>query len=321
MLDPYRPGKIPVLMVHGFWSTPVSWMEMFNDLRGSPEIRDNFQFWFYMYPTGQPFWLSAAKLREDLVKVQQDLDPQGQDQALREMVLVGHSMGGLVSRMQTIESGDAFWKLVSRQPLDALRTTQDVRTQLAKTFYFRPSPAVRHIVTIATPHQGTEIANTTARWLGQKFITLPELLVGSKRRLKNDNPDAFSEDSLIECQTSIDSMSPSSPVLKAMWTAKRSERIHYHNIVAQSLSSITQPEPEDDRVVTFASARTWDAESEIVVQADHSSVHKNPHTILEIRRILLEHLSQLRSGLRIRKPENPQTANRGQPVGGESFRR
>ena len=62
MVQPYEPGKIPVLMVHGLWSTPMTWMEMFNDLRSQPEIRDHYQFWFYLYPTGQPFWLSAARL-------------------------------------------------------------------------------------------------------------------------------------------------------------------------------------------------------------------------------------------------------------------
>ena len=66
MVEPYDPNKIPVLMVHGLWSNPVTWMEMFNDLRSFPEIRDQYQFWFYMYPTGEPFWVSARHLREDL---------------------------------------------------------------------------------------------------------------------------------------------------------------------------------------------------------------------------------------------------------------
>ena len=60
MVQPYEPGKIPVLMVHGLWSSPMTWMEMFNDLRSQREIRDRYQFWFYLYPTGQPFWLSGA---------------------------------------------------------------------------------------------------------------------------------------------------------------------------------------------------------------------------------------------------------------------
>ena len=59
MVEPYDPNKIPVLMVHGLWSSPMTWMEMFNDLLAYPEIRSNYQFWFYLYPTGEPFWVSA----------------------------------------------------------------------------------------------------------------------------------------------------------------------------------------------------------------------------------------------------------------------
>src|SRR5690606_28663223 len=109
MVEPYDPNKIPVVMVHGLWSSPVTWMEMFNDLRAWPELRDQYQFWFYRYPTGQPFWTSAAGMRKDLQDVRNTLDPQHENTALDQMVLVGHSMGGLVSRMQTFESHDDFW--------------------------------------------------------------------------------------------------------------------------------------------------------------------------------------------------------------------
>ena len=59
MMQPYERGKIPVLFVHGLWSSPMTWMQMFNDLRSSPEIRNRYQFWFYLYPTAQPFWITA----------------------------------------------------------------------------------------------------------------------------------------------------------------------------------------------------------------------------------------------------------------------
>ncbi len=75
MLDPYQSNKIPVLMIHGLWSSPITWMEMFNDLRGQPELRENYQFWFYVYPTGQPFWQTAAQLRDELAKMRATLDP------------------------------------------------------------------------------------------------------------------------------------------------------------------------------------------------------------------------------------------------------
>ena len=75
MLEPFQEDKIPVLMVHGLWSSPVTWMEMFNDLRSDPQIRKYYQFWFYLYPTGQPFWLSAAQMRQDLGQMRQKARP------------------------------------------------------------------------------------------------------------------------------------------------------------------------------------------------------------------------------------------------------
>jgi alpha-beta hydrolase superfamily lysophospholipase len=98
-------------------------MEMFNDLRNFPEIRENYQFWFYLYPTGQTYWLSAAQMRDDLLKLQRDLDPTRSNQSLQSMVLVGHSMGGLVCKLQAIESGDDFWNLVSDQPFRDLNAS------------------------------------------------------------------------------------------------------------------------------------------------------------------------------------------------------
>ena len=114
MVQPYEPGKIPVLFVHGLWSSPMTWVEMFNDLRSCPEIRDRYQFWFYLYPTAQPFWISASRLRADLAEVRQVLDPRRQEPALDQMVVIAHSMGGLLARLQTIDSGNDFWNLVSR---------------------------------------------------------------------------------------------------------------------------------------------------------------------------------------------------------------
>ena len=117
MLEPYQPGKIPVLMIHGLWSSPITWMEMFNDLRGDPDLRSQYQFWFYLYPTGQPFWRSATQLREDLADVRKTVDPTRHEAALDQMVLVGHSMGGLVANMQIVNSRDDFWHIVSDKPI------------------------------------------------------------------------------------------------------------------------------------------------------------------------------------------------------------
>jgi len=76
MLEPYQPGKVPVVLVHGLLSSPLTWMPAFNDLRADPALRDRFQFWFYFYPTGDPYLATAADLRRDLENLRAGLDPE-----------------------------------------------------------------------------------------------------------------------------------------------------------------------------------------------------------------------------------------------------
>lgn len=291
MLEPYDPNKIPVLLVHGLWSSPITWMEMFNDLRSFPEVRDQYQFWFYLYPTGQPFWVSGAQLREDLAAAFGTLDPRRRSPALNQMVLVGHSMGGLVSRLQTIDSRDDFWRILSDRPFEELRAEPEERERLARLVFFEPNPAIRRVVTIGTPHRGSEFANDYTRWLGRKLIDLPEVMVRFTQKLVRDNPTLFRDTELLSINTSIDSLAPDSPILPVMETSERAPWTTYHNIVGivPQEGFVARLTGEGDGVVSVESARVEDAVSEIAIEADHGAVHRHPRSILEIRRILLEH--------------------------------
>ncbi len=296
MLEPYEPGKIPVVMVHGLWSSPMTWMEMFNDLRSSPQLRDHYQIWFYLYPTGQPFWISAAQLRADLAEVRETLDPAAHEPALDQMVLVGHSMGGLVSRLQTLNSRDDFWQLVANVPITSIEAEPEVRQKLAEAFHFNPSPSVRRVVTIGTPHRGSDFSNQTTQWLMSKLIRLPAMLVQPYQKLYRDNPGRFVDGTLLKIETSIDSLSPRNPAFDAMLAGQRAPWVTYHNIVGRlpASSFVTRISGTGDGVVHVDSARVDDADSELVVNADHSTVHAHPAAVLEVRRILLEHLTELR---------------------------
>jgi pimeloyl-ACP methyl ester carboxylesterase len=298
MLEPYDPTKIPVLMVHGVWSSPITWMEMFNDLRAQAEVREHYQFWFYLYPTGQPFWISARQLRDDLNYVRASVDPQKSSPALDQMVLVGHSMGGLVSRLQTLESGDDFWHIVSDKPFEDVKATPELKAGLEKTFYFQPNPSIRRVVTIGTPHRGSNFANETTRYLGRKLINLPTMLVQGSEQLRKDNPGYFRNANVLEVPTSIDALAPDSPILPVMLKVARGPWIHFHNVVGQIPKKGWfggESIGDGDGIVGFNSAHLDDVDSEIVVDADHSSLHRHPRTVLEVRRILLEHLSDLRA--------------------------
>jgi hypothetical protein len=61
-LQPYDPNKTVVLVIHGLMDSPATWAPMLNRLRGYEEIRRNYQFWFYSYPSGYPYPYSAAIL-------------------------------------------------------------------------------------------------------------------------------------------------------------------------------------------------------------------------------------------------------------------
>ena len=291
MLEPYDPGKIPVLLVHGLWSSPLTWMEMFNDLRSFPEVRDQYQFWFYLYPTGQPFWISAAHLREDLATVFQTVDPEQRSAALQQMVLVGHSMGGLVSRLQSFDSGEDYWRILSDRSFDELQADAATRERLAQAVFFSPNPAVRRVITIGTPHRGSEFANSYTRWLGRKLITLPEMMVRVSEKLVRDNPGLFRDTELLSINTSIDSLAPDSPILPVMLRSQRAPWTRYHNIVGvvPNEGIVGHLAGDGDGIVSLESAHLDDVASEVAIPADHLTVHRHPQSILEVRRILLEH--------------------------------
>lgn len=298
MLEPFQQDKIPVLMVHGLWSSPVTWMEMFNDLRSDPQIRKYYQFWFYLYPTGQPFWFSAAQMREDLADMRQKVDPEGRFPALDQTVLVGHSMGGLVSKLQTVDSGNDFWATLSEHPFSELKADEELREGLAQTYFFDPNPSIRRVITIGTPHRGSEFANDTTKWLSRKLIRIPAKIMQGKHELIAQNPDFFRKNAPLNINTSIDSLEPNSPLLPVLLTAHSSSWVKYNNIMGevptQGIASWFSS-GKGDGIVTLESARLENAESQIVVPADHTLVHRHPQSILEVRRILLQQVAELRN--------------------------
>lgn len=311
MLEPYHPGKIPVLMIHGLWSSPITWMEMFNDLRGAPEIRSRYQFWFYLYPTGQPFWRTALALRRDLALARQIIDREHRQPALDQMVLVGHSMGGLVAHLQTLDSRNDFWNIVSDRPFQLVKATDETKRDLADTFFFRPNPAVRRVITIGTPFRGSKMANSTTRWLGNKLIKVPQMLIRHRQRLEKDNPDFFREPAnLIDVDTSIDSLAPDSPILPVMLAAQRAPWVQYHNVVGHIPDEglIGRVVGGSDGVVSISSAHLDNVSSEIEVNADHSALHCHPRTVLEVHRILLAHQAQVDAPPPSRLDRPPYTA-------------
>ncbi|MFT5299288.1 MAG: hypothetical protein ACI87E_000310 [Mariniblastus sp.] len=309
MLEPYDPDKIPVVMVHGFWSGPQTWVHMFNDLRANRDIHENCQFWFYSYPTGQPFWVSAQQMRADLAEIQRELDPRGDSQSLDQMVLVGHSMGGLIAKMQVIESEDRFWDLISDHPIESLKGDRKTIAHLRDTFYFQPNPSIERVITLATPFQGTQFANQATQWVSQKLFTLPPIITRDFQKLAQQNKGQLKSSEFLTTTTSIDSLTPKSPAFAVLNNAPIAPSVKFHNIIGrQPRKSIFKSSDADrkfigDGVVSVESATLDEAESQAYVSAEHSELHQDPGSIFEVKRVLMQHLSE--HG-RIRLREIPQ---------------
>ena len=298
MFEPYQRGKIPVLMVHGILSSPVTWAPLFNDLRADPEIRERFQFWFYLYPTANPYMLTAADLRQTLAQLRAELDPRHTDTALDRMALVGHSMGGIVSRLLTVDSGGDFWRLVSSEPFDNLKIGADDRAELQRIFFFDRQPSVRRVIFLGTPHHGSDLSPSFPARLAEHFIRYPTRLMRLANEVAKANPVAWPILHKGALPTSLDMLKPGSPVLELIAYEPDPAGVHYHSIIGELprderfieyfIPGGTTRE-KTDGVVTYASAHLESVDSEIIVPADHLHIHHHPLAVQEVKRILLEH--------------------------------
>jgi pimeloyl-ACP methyl ester carboxylesterase len=282
---PYQPGLIPVVFVHGTGSSPVRWAEMYNRLLADTEIRRRYQFWFFQYDSGNPIALSSLRLREALAGAVARLDPERKDPALRRMVLVGHSQGGLLVKMQVIHSGDRIWNAASRKPLAELNLRDETRDLLQRGLFVEPSASVSRVVFIATPHRGSFVAGRQfIANVVRRLLTLPFALTGVAADIAR-NPDAPASAGFF-VPSAVDNMSPRHHFIKALQEIPVTPSVKVHSIIAVEGSGPV--ESGDDGVVQYTSAHIEPVESELVVRSAHSTQGR-PETIEEVRRILRLH--------------------------------
>jgi hypothetical protein len=209
------------------------------------------------------------------------------------MVVIGHSQGGLLTRLLVVDSGTQFWDNVSETPLSALRVSDATRQLLTQSFFFTPLPAVRRVVFVATPHRGSDVAGflvTNLRQLILWALRLPVNLLGATADVLRGTDDPLLRRVVLEgLPRSVENMSPGNRAIRTLQTLSITEGVTAHSIIAVQGDGPT--EEGDDGVVTYRSAHLDGVASERVVRSGHS-VQGHPEAIEEIRRILLEHLAE-----------------------------
>lgn len=288
-LEPYQPGKIPVVFIHGLNSSPYTFSDLVNDLRSCPEFLDHFQVAVFRYPTGIPFLRSAALFRHQLRNAETTLDPQRRDPGLQNTVLVGHSMGGLLAKLQITWSGDALWNLCFTRPLDSLNTSESTRTLMRDVFFFEPLPFIRRVVFIGTPHDGAAMATRTIGRVTSRLVQRSPDSFAQLQQLERDNPGAILP-ALSELPTSIDLLARRGPVLEVMRQLPINPATTYHSIAGTAAMPTLLA--RGDGVVPLSSARSDGAASERWVPSVHTRLNSNPETSEEIGRILADHFTE-----------------------------
>ncbi|MCG3135548.1 MAG: hypothetical protein HMLKMBBP_03255 [Planctomycetes bacterium] len=297
LTKPYERGKVPIVFVHGTASSPARWAEILNELHSDGRIHANCQFWIYQYGSGAPILVSAAGLRAALARVVRDVDPDGEDEALRSMVVVGHSQGGLLTRLQATASGERFWSYMSDQPFADLGLSDSERRYMGPVFFFEPNPYVKRVVFLATPHQGSYVAGNWIGKIGASLVSLPRRVTRGAGRLAKRALGAGTGLRLENLSNAVDDMDPESPFVDALRGAERAKGVPFHSIVAVDGAAAMRASGEgfdegDDGVVAFPSAHLDDAASEVVVDSAHSC-QSHAATVAEIRRIVRLHLDAL----------------------------
>ena len=289
-VQPYAPNKIPVLFVHGLQDTPVSWVPMVSALWSDPVLRRNYQVCVFSYPSGYPFQYSALLLRRELDTFDRTFPHH------RPIILVGHSMGGIISRLMITDSGgDKVWRYFFAKPPTRTKLSPETKALLEEALIFTPRRDVARIIFISTPHRGSVLAQN---WIGR----IGSSLIRKSVRVMNAGPEILQASVVQQDPTilklnrlpnSIDTLSPNDPFVKEMNTLPMTKRIPYHSIIGDRGRGDTPN--SSDGVVPYWSSHLEGAESEKIVPSGHGAEH-TPQAIAEVLRILHEHIASRGSG-------------------------
>ena len=276
-LEPYNPNKTVLLVIHGLMDTPATWVPMLNDLRGDKDIRRNYQFWFFSYPSGYPYPYSAAILRHELDAIEKKFP-------LRQpMVVVGHSMGGCITRTLITDTGTKIWIDTFGHPPAEIKMPAESKHVLEEAIIFKHRREIGRVVFMSTPHRGANLASNWIGRIGSMLVRTPSKLLTVGRTLRESltaDPAALQ---LKRLPNSVDTMAPNSRFVMAINTIPITPGIPYHSIIGDRGRGDTPN--SSDGVVPYWSSHLNGATSERIVPSGHGSP-QNAQAIAEVHRIL-----------------------------------
>ena len=294
-LQLYDPDRVPVIFVHGLQDTPASWAPMINNLRGDPEIRKNYQFWVFSYPSGYPYMYSAALFRKDI----EDVDKVFPDH--KKIVLVGHSMGGIISRLMITDVGDKVWyDFFGKAPAET-DIPGPTRKLLEESLIFNHRPEISRVIFICAPHRGSEFASNWIGRLGSSLVRMPFFMASIPFKTINAamvrDPAAMQ---MTRIPNSIDTLSPNNRFVREIEKFPTTPGIPFHTIEGDRGRG--DAPNSSDGVVPYWSSHMDGAESELIVPSNHSAP-RNPQAIAEVKRILKLHLHSSKDAIRPKAKE------------------
>lgn len=287
LLEPYDPKRIPVLLIHGLFSVPMIWRDIIPEMTCDPEISKRYQFILFTYPSSFPLIDSSKLLRDQLAALRAVYDPEGKDPLSRNMVVVGHSMGGILTHTLITDFGDNLWSEYSDVPFAELDVPAGEKEKIRELVYFKPDPGVTRAVYYSTPHRGSDMAKKGLAGVISRTAKLPGNVVQFTTNFLDPRIKSTLAVPIKEKVTSVQSLEPGSPMLSAMDRSPYKKGVVYHSIMGDRGRGDT-PESSDG-IVTYYSARQEGAASELIVPSDHRS-YRDPAGVAELRRILREHV-------------------------------
>ncbi len=270
----YDPEKIPLIFIHGLLSNPIDFTNLASAIASEPDLWDKYQFWYYFYPTGDPWVATAAHFREDFRTLVKTLDPNKDDHPLRhETTIIAHSMGGLISRLSLSENPELLYQQYFNRPLDEIRLLPYQKKRLRQQLLFQPLQEPSKVIFLATPHKGARLAGGPLLWLSRALVKAPARIIGTT--LNTAQNLVLAEPGLLTQQgsalvsgneVSVSGLNPKSPALAALNQMPIREGVELHNIVA----TVTGGQRGlGDWVVPFTSASLEQADSQTIVRSGH----------------------------------------------------